>query len=126
MRISGTYHRLNAPDDLPVGRWVHVAATYDGTFMRVYVDGEMVAEGEWPGVIDVNTADVFLGCDSGGVGPEGGADTYLKGVLDEVIISNRAFSDEEMITLSKGLFGVAVDPTNEKLSTTWGNLKAYH
>ncbi len=126
MRISGTYHRLAGKDELPVGRWVHVASTYDGTFMRVYMDGEMAGEGEWPGAIDVNTADVFLGSDSGGSAPEGGADTYFKGVMDEVIIANRAFSDEEIKLLSNGLFGVAVEPTNEKLSTAWGNLKASH
>lgn len=126
MRISGTYHRLNAPDDIPTGRWVHVAVTYDGTFMRIYVDGAMVAEGEWPGTIDINTADVFLGCDSGGTKPESGADTFLAGIIDEVLVANRAFSDEEMALLAQGMTVTAVDPSGGKLSTTWGTLKASH
>ncbi len=126
MRISGTYHRLNAPDDIPTGRWVHVASTYDGTFMKIYVDGVMVAEGEWPGTIDINTADVFLGCDSGGTSPEGGADTFLAGIIDEVLIANRALDDSEMAMLAEGMTAAAVDPSGSKLSTTWGTLKGSH
>ena len=124
MRISGTYHRLAGPDDIPTGRWVHVAATYDGTFMRVYVDGVMVAEGEWPGTIDINTADLFLGCDSGGDKPESGADTFLAGIIDEVLVANRAFDDTEIASLVQGMTVAAVDPSGGKLSATWGMLKA--
>lgn len=32
-------HLLVDPDPLPLGRWVHVVATYEGTVMRLYVNG---------------------------------------------------------------------------------------
>lgn len=46
MTGSGYNHTLVDPTRLhPVGRWYHVAQTYDGSTYRSYVDG--VLEGEW-------------------------------------------------------------------------------
>ena len=36
-------HHLTGPDPLPLGRWVHLAVTFDGRTMRLYVDGDEVA-----------------------------------------------------------------------------------
>jgi hypothetical protein len=37
-------HHLASKEQLPVGRWVHVAATADNRVMRLYMDGKQVAE----------------------------------------------------------------------------------
>lgn len=45
MRGEGYNHPLIVPDKLfPVGRWYHVAQSYDGTTYRSYVDGVLQAE----------------------------------------------------------------------------------
>ena len=46
--IDGVQHLLMTPPDvLKIGEWQHVAATYDGATMRIYVDGvERACEGD--------------------------------------------------------------------------------
>lgn len=45
MRGEGYNHPLIVPEKLfPVGRWYHVAQSYDGTTYRSYVDGALQAE----------------------------------------------------------------------------------
>ena len=39
-------HHLTAEEPLPLGRWVHVAATADNQVMRIYMDGKEVARTE--------------------------------------------------------------------------------
>ena len=33
-------HHLSGDEPLPTGRWMHLAATFDGTTMRLYMDGQ--------------------------------------------------------------------------------------
>jgi hypothetical protein len=49
MRGDGYNHTLIVPEKLfPVGRWYHVAQSYDGTTYRAYVDGALQAEAAIP------------------------------------------------------------------------------
>ena len=45
----GSYRSVTAPSDLPFQRWTHVAATVDGSVVRLSVDGVEVASGQSPG-----------------------------------------------------------------------------
>ncbi len=118
-RISGTYHPVQSPDPLPLNRWVHTAVTYDGNLLRLYVDGEMVTEGNWPGKIDTNTAKVYVGIESDGNQPDATHGRF-KGIIDEVIMANRAFSGDEIEQYMSG--ATAVDP-EAKLPLCWGSIK---
>lgn len=72
------------------GTWHHVAGTYDGNTLRLYVDGVLdasVAVGAK--AIDV-AADLFLGRNFAGT------DFGLAGTLDEVMIYGRALSATEV------------------------------
>jgi hypothetical protein len=62
-------------------RFVHVVATYDGSFLRLVVDGEEVATDSHVGAIDQNANGLFIGNDSGGTTP-------VQGLIDELRISN--------------------------------------
>ncbi len=72
-----------APDSLPVGRWSHVAVSYDGETIRMYVDGLEVASGAL-GAVPATDADVVIGryLDAG----------HLEGRLDDVVIHDVARS----------------------------------
>ena len=84
-------HGLVAPDPAPLGRWNHVAATYDNEVMRLYADGKQVAEMPRTGVINPAERDVVLG--SYAQGMERAA---FRGDLDEVRIYDRPLSAAEI------------------------------
>ncbi|HEX8915907.1 MAG TPA: LamG domain-containing protein, partial [Humisphaera sp.] len=48
---ADTWHTVAGGSKLPLGRWVHVAATYDGRVGRVYVDGRPDATGALPPMV---------------------------------------------------------------------------
>ncbi len=77
--------------------WHHIAGTYDGTTMRLYIDG----------VLDASRSDAFVMADTsnqlvigGAVGTNatGGSNGYFAGLIDEVRISDTARSAEALVT----------------------------
>ena len=71
-----------------VGQWFHVAGTYDGTAIKLYINGELVASGNWNKSIGTNGVGLFIGG-----GPAFG---YSTGVADEVRLWNKVKSEEEI------------------------------
>ncbi len=88
-------HHLTAPDPIPRGRWVHVAGTFDGTTMRIYVDGDEKARMDRPAPIRANDFPLCLGNYV-----EGHA-AYFRGLLDEVRLYSRALPAEEVRSRAK-------------------------
>jgi len=118
-RISGTYHPVFSEEDVPLDEWVHAAATYDETMVRLYMNGVLVGEGEWPGLIDVNTAKLFVGAESDGQQPDATHGRFF-GRIDEVVVADRAFSEVEIGELMEA--GLAVEARG-KLPVLWGRLR---
>ncbi len=77
------------------GAWHHVAGTYDGAQLRLYVDGVLVASRMRPGVIASTTFDVNLGRDA-----ENTTRRY-RGLIDDVRIYRGALSKAEILKLFK-------------------------
>ena len=72
------------PTASPVGAWTHVALTYDGTTLRLYVNGVLASAGGADGAHpDASTSPLWIGGNS----PYG---EYFQGVIDEVRVYNRA------------------------------------
>ena len=83
-------HHLTGPDPLPLGRWVHLAATFDGRTMRLYVDGNEVASLDRPGRVNPSHFDLVIG----GFAPR--ARAHFTGLVDEVRLFSRALSADEV------------------------------
>jgi hypothetical protein len=83
-------HHCNSPDPLPLGRWVHLAGTFDGETIRLYVDGEEVANMERPGPVRPNDHPLTLGS------YEVGHAAHFRGVIDEVKLYSRALTADEI------------------------------
>lgn len=83
-------HHLSAPEPLPIGRWVHVAGTYDGKTMRLYQDGRLVASMPRGGRILPPETRLCLG--SYDVKHR----AFFDGLLDEVRIWARELDSDEI------------------------------
>jgi hypothetical protein len=83
---SGNGERvLTSPSAIPINTWTHVAGTYDGTTLRLYVNGTQIASQAFAGSIITSTSPLRIGGNS--VWGE-----YFTGRIDDVRIYNRALT----------------------------------
>ena len=82
---------LNGTSAVPLNTWTHVALTYDGATLRMFVNGVQVSSLAVTGSIVVAPGALRIGGDS--VWGE-----YFKGLVDEVRIYNRALTATEIQT----------------------------
>jgi len=83
----------------PLGEWTHLAATYDGSSMKLYFDGIVVAEMEASGEMTISDGTLCIGTKHE-TAPAG--DEY-NGIMDDVRIYNRALSASEIMVLGGDL-----------------------
>jgi hypothetical protein len=84
------WHQASGRAPLQVGRWYHLAGTFDGRLLRVYVDGKEVATDAFEGKIADSPFPLVIG-----------RGTYdrariFTGEIDEVTVFNRALSAQEL------------------------------
>jgi hypothetical protein len=91
--------RINAITMYPIdGTWMHVAATFDGTTMKLYINGELESSLIAPAgctVIATNSQPLGIGGQSDGLGSR-----QFMGWMDEVRVYNRALSAAEILQLA--------------------------
>jgi hypothetical protein len=71
--------------------WSHLALTYDGAKLRLYVNGELVADETVENPDSGSPGPLTIGCDEL-------YGTYFKGKIDEVRVYNRALDASEVAT----------------------------
>lgn len=91
LKIEGTRYSKTYEANLEANRWYQIDATFDGSDIKLYVDG--VFKGMWnqPGGItdDTNHGNIYIGY-------SGTDNEYFDGYIDEIKIYNRALSSEEI------------------------------
>src|ERR1700761_4466205 len=87
---GGGYERAVSPTAIEPGVWTHVAATYDGAHIRLYVDGELVATKHTTTPNFTTTGPLEIGCSHEGAGQ------YFGGRIDEVRVYERALGAGEV------------------------------
>jgi hypothetical protein len=87
--VAGGEQILYGGTRLLANTWAHLAATYDGSMQRLYVDGVQVASRTQTGAITTSTGSLRIGGNA--VWGE-----YFQGRIDEVRIYNRALSQTEI------------------------------
>ena len=87
---------------------------YDGTEVRIYLDGEQDGKVDRKGDINENQASVWIG-------KKANESVWLDGTLDELRILNIAITEEQIQEDMEGI-SFAVEVTG-KLTTTWGRVK---
>ena len=106
------------------GEWTHIAGTYDGKLLKMYING--VEEKELKTDANAN----FNGEWAGKIGTPGdilqlkySAETYT-GAMDEIVLFSRALSADEIKQLLKGWKGALAVESKDKLAVTWGSIKS--
>ena len=89
VRVSNSDVGVAAPAALVANQWSHLALTYDGVRMRLYVNGAQVTERLLTGTITASTGVLRLGGNS--VWSE-----FFQGQLDELRVYNRALGAAEI------------------------------
>jgi hypothetical protein len=86
---SGNAVAIYSPD-LPLNTWTHLAGSFDGSTLKLYVNGVLAATGSYSGVLGTPSSNLKIG--------QMGAVTngYFQGSLDDVRIYNRALSADEI------------------------------
>jgi fibronectin type 3 domain-containing protein len=89
--LGGASRAVNGPSAIAAGVWTHLAATYDGSTYRLFVNGTQVASTSTSGSIAVTTGALRLGGNS--IWGE-----WFSGRIDEVRVYSRALSIAEIQT----------------------------
>ena len=76
-------------------RWVHLAGTFDGTYIRLYINGTLASEVLSPGTIAANSAPLLIGRTDTGGGGEADRD-YFDGRIDDVRLWSFSLSQNEI------------------------------
>ena len=110
-------HDFISPHEMDEKKWHHVAGSYDGETMKIYIDGKAIGEEKKKfDFVGDNDSDVRIGClkDKPHV-------TFVNGSIDEAAVWQRALSDDEIQQAMKGNF-LTVSPS-DKVATTWADIK---
>ena len=90
---NGSWHEINSPaNSIQLNSWQHVATTYDGNTMKIYIDGELIAQSNIPGLTIGNAvnSNLLVGESPGFPG------RVFNGKIDEVRIWNVARTQSQI------------------------------
>lgn len=96
LRTSSSYQWTGHSGSRIVNKWVHICGTWDGTYMKFYQNGKLVATIVEGGNILYDTESLYVGRGTDG----NGLPDYFKGNIDEVRIYNRALTQNEISYLA--------------------------
>ena len=122
---GGTTTMFSDAGYLEAGVWSHVAATYDGSKMRLYHNGVEIMSADKTGTIQTDpTAAVAIG--NSPLGDPGGLRATFHGLIDDLRIYNSALGEQELLGVMQGEgypFAFGPDPADGALiEATWANL----
>ncbi len=106
----------NIGDNIQDETWHFLAGTWDGTTIKLYIDGELNKELECKGKLTANNEPLFIGA-------RGGNQRFVNGALDEIKMYNYALTEDELRIDMDNPNAADVLP-QDKLTTTWARLKS--
>ncbi|MFJ4106795.1 LamG-like jellyroll fold domain-containing protein, partial [Oerskovia enterophila] len=91
--------------------WVHLAGTYDGQRLRIYVDGVEQGSIAGPASVGVNTLPLTIGAQPDGLYP-------FQGAVDSVRLLDRALTAAEVASLHESVEQPALPPVAQDVSAS--------
>lgn len=88
IRSGIPWFSAKSPDTIDDINWHHIVGTYDGSFLRIFVDNVLKAETPFSGIISVNTQKLTMFAFDN----VGNQDGHFNGEIDEAVLWNRGLS----------------------------------
>ena len=116
--VAGAVRDVDGTAGLPLNAWSHLATTYDGSFLRLYLNGTQVAQLAQTGPISTSTGVLRIG--GNGIWSE-----WFAGRIDDLRVYNRALTVGQLQTdMNTPVGGSANTPpsvtiTSPTTGTTW-------
>lgn len=102
------------PGGIEDDSWHHIAGTWDGNVIKVYIDGVEEKSLDCVGELEIGDGNLYIGS-------RGGKQRWLNGSLDEIKVFNRALSaDEVKADMAKTATAVQA---KSKLAVSWAKIK---
>ncbi len=111
--IGGTNSVASAPGALAAGAWTFLAVTYDGSNVRLYINGSRVATQAATGNITTSTNPLQIGGDNL-------YGQYFQGTIDEARVYNAALSQTQVYSDMLAEVNSATAPNNLSASAVSG------
>ncbi len=80
---------------MQVDRWYHIVGTYDGSYLRIYVNGVLEGTTARSGAISTNNNDLY-------VGSQNSTAQFINAKLDDILIYNRALNQQDIRSAGAG------------------------
>jgi hypothetical protein len=97
------------------GEWHFITGVLTGDELLIYVDDTLENEIDFAGAIVSNSSETEIG---------GALDGYFMGLIDEVLIYDRALSEQE-VKQNYQSEGLLVGNSSDKLAICWGEIKSH-
>jgi len=95
----GGNQSVRASAKVAVGQWTHLAGTYDGAMVRLYVNGVQVASFAKSGDLVAASTPVIIGGNQNDAVPDA-AEELFRGAIDNPVVYNVALTPTEIATLA--------------------------
>lgn len=93
----------------PAGKWTHIAATFGAGKAALYVNGKLTQKLD----SKVTSADIAANVKGIYIGRSNWQDPLFNGVMDELLVANRVFSDAEIKSVYAGVVAPDAAPAAE-------------
>jgi len=94
VRINTNPYFVDSSVQLQTGTWQYVVGTYDGSSLKVYVNGALTGSNPASGTIDVNSMPVWVG--KGTVSNNDATDGF-RGTIDNLRIYSKGLTQVEVV-----------------------------
>ncbi len=90
-------YSVNSSEQLPLNDWENIILTYDGSFLRLYKNGELINSTYSTIELDPATTPLYIGREFLSDPPN--YSRWFKGSVDDIVLYNRALTESEITAL---------------------------
>lgn len=86
----GGPHKINKPYTFNLNQWYHIIVSFGSYGMKLYLNAKMIGMNGYTGVLGTSNHNWEIGSETGTVLK------YFKGLIDEVVVYNKALTEDEI------------------------------